>query len=356
MDLIKKYIDEKQFNTAFLISKIHQSQLENNADFKKYFLQIISNIDKELLTDNDLNYINNTVEETKYIKILLLCNWCSSYDLCNLWNKLSKGNFIWNNIKIVWDEPCDYYCIINKPRDDAKFDSKKTILLRMEPNMEKDVKQWGEYWANPPKEDFLHIGYHKEYINNVEWHISKTYNKLLSEEIVKDSNLSNIMTAVLSDKYNDEGHRKRIDFVKFLERMNFDVHIYGGNRFLWNNYKGQLPYHEKDNALLPYKYTFNCENQPVNNYFTEKLIDGILSECLTFYSGCPNIKNIIDERAYIYLELSNFEKDYEIVKSAIENDLWKDRLPYIKAEKNRILNELQFFPRIEKIINEDLAK
>ena len=356
MDLIKKYIDENQFNTAFLISKIYQSEFENNTEFKKYFLEITSSIDNQLLSENDLKYINNITENEKYKKVLLLCNWCSSYDLCNLWNKMSKDKYTWNNIKIVWEEPCDYYCIINKPHDDAKFDPKKTILLRMEPNMEKDIKRWGEYWANPPKEDFLYTGFHKQYLNNVEWHITKNYTELSTVEIVKDDNLNNILSTVLSDKYNDEGHRKRIDFIKFLERMNFDVNVYGGNRFLWNNYKGQLPYHEKNNALLPYKYTFNCENQPVNNYFSEKLVDGILSECLTFYSGCPNIKNIIDERAYIYLELSNFEKDYEIVKSAIENDIWKDRLPYIKAEKNRILNELQFFPRIEKIINEDLAK
>jgi hypothetical protein len=92
------------------------------------------------------------------------------------------------------------------------------------------------------------------------------------------------------------------------------------------------------------------ENFSIKNYYTEKLIDGILSETLVFYSGCYNIKDFIDERAFVYLELSNFENDYEIVKSAIMNDLWSERIEYIRAAKKKILNELQFFPRLEKIV------
>ena len=101
----------------------------------------------------------------------------------------------------------------------------------------------------------------------------------------------------------------------------------------------------------PYKYIFNVENFQINNYYTEKLIDGILSECLVFYHGCPNIKELIDEKAFVWLELSNFEQDYKLIKKAIEEDWWSERLSYIKQAKTKILDELQFFPRLEKIIN-----
>ena len=75
-----------------------------------------------------------------------------------------------------------------------------------------------------------------------------------------------------------------------------------------------------------------------------------MSETLVFYSGCSNIKDYIDERAFVYLELKNFENDYEIIKSAIMNDLWSERIEYIREAKKKILNELQFFPRLEKIV------
>ena len=69
-----------------------------------------------------------------------------------------------------------------------------------------------------------------------------------------------------------------------------------------------------------------------------------------YYDKNSNIKDYIDERAFVYLELKNFENDYEIIKSAIMNDLWSERIEYIREAKKKILNELQFFPRLEKIV------
>jgi hypothetical protein len=155
---------------------------------------------------------------------------------------------------------------------------------------------------------------------------------------------------VLSDKYRDLGHVKRIDFVKFLETKGLRVDVFGGNKFMWQNYKGSLPYHAKDDAMFPYKYVFNVENHEIRNYYTEKFIDGILAECLVFYNGCINIGDFFDTRAFVWLELVDFEHDYAIVKQAIEENWWEQRLPYIQAAKRKILNEMQFFPRLERIL------
>jgi hypothetical protein len=356
MDLINQYINEKQFNVAFLLSKIYKDEndVTNNGDFKNKFLTIISNIDKDLLSENELELLFEYSSKPK-IRVLLLCDWCDSYQICNLWNKMSKNNdYKWNNIQIVWEEPYDYYCIINKPYDDnIQIEPKKTIIFRMEPNMETtQTKYWGDKWINPSKDEYKFVGYHNEHYNNNEWHLSKTYNQLTNEKIEKNRELDNILSTILSDKYYDPGHKKRIDFVKFLENKNFRVDVYGQNKFEWKNYKGSLPSHQKENSLFPYKYVFNCENHSIKNYFTEKLIDGILSECLVFYSGHPNVKEYIDERAFVYLELEDFEKDYEIIKKAMNDNWWSIKLPFIRKEKEKILNELQFFPRLCKIINE----
>lgn len=353
MDLIKKYFNDKQYNTTYILLKIYKKDYENTDEFKKIFLETILNLNSDILLEKEIKIL---FEYKKEIRVLMMCNWCSNKDLCNTWNKMSKGNYKWNNIKIVSDEPCDYYCIINKTfNDEIYFDPKKTILFRMEPFIEKKLELWGEKWATDiNKNDFKFFGSHDKEYNNNEWHISKTYTQLLNESISKNIELSNILSTVLSNKYSDPGHIKRIDFVKFLESKNFHVDVYGQNKFNWVNYKGSLPYHEKDNALLPYKYTFNCENHQIDNYYTEKIIDAILAECLIFYCGCPNIKNFIDQNAFVYLDLEDFEKDYETIKKAIKDDWWSIKLPYIKKAKKRILNELQFFPRIEKIINNQL--
>ena len=288
------------------------------------------------------------------LRIMLLCNWTNSKSLCDTWNKMSKGNYTWNKLQIVWDDiDVDYYVVINCPPINFFPPTEKTILFRMEPHMDRSKYQWGD-WSNPKREMFLFAGFHDTHYNNNEWHISKTYQELKSSS--PEKTVLNILSTLVSDKYKDPGHVKRIDFLKFLQEKGMTVHHFGGNKFGWKNYKGQLPLHQKDDALIPYKYTFNVENHSIPNYYTEKLIDGILSECLTFYSGCPNIKEHIDCRAYVYLELGNFEKDFQTIKRAIEEDWWSERITYIRRAKEKILEERQFFPRLEKIIREHEEK
>ena len=79
--------------------------------------------------------------------IKLLCNWTSTEVLTEIWNKMSKGNKIWNNITMVTgknDIP-DYYVVINKPPNSVQINKKKTLLFRMEPYMNKHPEIWGEY-------------------------------------------------------------------------------------------------------------------------------------------------------------------------------------------------------------------
>ncbi len=293
--------------------------------------------------DNNISGPSISTILSEEISIQLYCNWCDSKELAKRWNKMTKGNYRWNNIHVVWNNKPDYYIILNKPPENAKIIPERTIIFHMEPNMDKHPELWGK-WSIPNKNMYLQVIDHTFGHNNIEWHISKTYQELMDENIVK----TKVFSTILSDKYYDPGHIKRIDFVHYLDDNDVQIDVYGTDKD-YKNFKHSLPYHTKDKGLLPYKYTFNVENNSIPNYFTEKLIDGILSECLVFYSGCENVKEYIDENAFVYLELKNFEQDLELIKKAIKEDWYTKRLSYIKAAKEKILNELQFFPRLENI-------
>lgn len=284
----------------------------------------------------------------KEIKVKLLCHWSDSKSIAELWNKMTKGNYTWNNIRVVWDESPDFYVIINSTND--VFIPAKTVIFRMEPHMIKH-NFWKE-WRDPDDSKFFRVFRHENGdFNNNEWHLSLTYNELMNTKI--DKSVEDVLSVIVSGLYRDEGHIKRTDFVEYLEKHNFPLHIYGReNRWNWKSYKGSLPSHCKEKGLFPYKYTFNAENYSIPNYYTEKLIDGILSECLTFYWGCPNVKEYIDENAFVVLGLSKFEDDMNTIKKAIIEDWWSQRIETIRKEKKRILNELQFFPRLEKLFKE----
>ena len=89
------------------------------------------------------------------------------------------------------------------------------------------------------------------------------------------------------------------------------------------------------------------ENNSIHNYFTEKLVDGVLAECLVFYWGCPNVDMYIDSRAYVQLS-GDFEEDYKTILYMITHNEWERRLDVIKQEKKRIIEKLQMFPRLKK--------
>lgn len=355
-DALQSCITSKNYNLGLLIGKLSSPNVPR---YYELMADIIKNVES---VKTEIKLVQSTQSsqalpalpkrDPNKIRVQLLCNWCPSQELANLWNKMSKGNYTWNNIEIVWEGVVDYFVLINAIHPNIKLDKKRTILFRMEPHMAKNPETWKE-WADPDPKDFLRVLKHEsgDYNNN-EWHLSKTYSELSTQSVEKNLELNGILSTILSAQYRDPGHVKRVDFVKFLEKKGLTVHVFGDNKWEYVNYKGSLPKYCKDGGIFPYKYTFNAENHAINNYYTEKLIDGILGECLTFYWGCPNVKEYIDPRAYVQLDLSNFEKDYDIIKKAIAEDWHSQRLPYIREAKKKILNELQFFPRLEKIIEE----
>ena len=75
-----------------------------------------------------------------------------------------------------------------------------------------------------------------------------------------------------------------------------------------------------------------------------------------FYFGCPNIDDYIDKNAIVILDPKNLQESYETILRAIEEDWWSQRIDCIRKMKKKILNELAFFPTIEKIIKENGKK
>jgi GR25 family glycosyltransferase involved in LPS biosynthesis len=307
--------------------------------------------------------INNPNNVNKYIRIKMICNWTDPKTLCDEWNWMSKGDYKWDDIQITWeDNDIDLYVIINKPKVGDFYIPEKTIIYQMEPQCESlnqswGVKTWGE-WANPDPNKFLMVRKSKKYLNNVLWQLSLTYNYFKNNLIIKDENNFQIISSICSSKYFDPGHIKRIDFLKYIENKNdpsIQLHIFNkDNLHNFKSYQGKLdPYIDKQNGLIPYKYYFMCENNSEHNFITEKLWEPIICETLVFYWGCPNITDYINPLAFVQLDMDNFEKSYQIIKEALENNLWEQRIKYIREEKQKILDYYNFFPTLERIIYDE---
>ena len=302
----------------------------------------------------DVNHIRKT-------RVKMICNWCSSKDLCDEWLKLTKGNYCWNTLQITWEDTnIDYYVIINKPKPGDIYKPERTIIFHMEPWCGESwqtwgVKTWGE-WARPDPAKFLYVRTHDNYMNTGFWQLNMTYTELKEKPITKSELLGNIVSSICSSKYFDPGHKKRIDFMKFIEGKadpSVQLHIFNeDNQHRFVSYAGKArPSIDKEKGIVPYKYYFMCENNAEKNFITEKLWEPILCESLCFYWGCPNVSDYLDPLAYVQLDMDDFEGSFQTMKTAIETNLWEQRLPAIKKAKELILEQYGFFPLLDSIIN-----
>jgi hypothetical protein len=301
----------------------------------------------------------------------------------NTFLRQSKGNNEWEDIKLVIGETeADYYLVVNHPYIPEKrgnlyehnfdyYDSSKSVVMLIEPP-EVVNRTWGK-WEKPQDKDYLKVL--SPAVNRMPawWEIDVPYERLKNGPLFEKTKL---MSAVLTGKTYHPGHKIRVEFFKrYLKTMEgFDLWgrpgpgwpnkwhdnpqkvkaKWGGCEVMgtFKNYHGELPVRNKNQGVLPYEYHFACENSKHKNYFTEKVIDPILADSLPFYWGCPNLHEFIPKESFIQLPLEgDMKRSYEIIQSTIKNNERKDRLPYIQKAKEIIIDELNLFPTLHKIIN-----
>lgn len=284
-------------------------------------------------------------EELKTVRVFT--DWEAPDFVVNFFKKMSKNNDgKWNDMKLLpsTENFSDFDCVLNRPLVPLKQDKDKTIVFMMEPVSAEFQFSIPPEWSAPPSTSVKYFSNH-----NTEWHLSWTYSQFLSQDVVKDE--TKTLSAIVSSKCFLQGHRLRVSLMKYLdEHLNFTpFDIYGSNIFS-NHFVSALPPRVKDNGIFPYKYTMNFENSQVEGYFTEKIVDAILGECLCFYWGCPNLSQYIDPQAYIVLDITNHQQSLEIIRESIANNEWEKRIEIIRREKMRILNHHNMFPRLYKII------
>lgn len=279
------------------------------------------------------------------IKVRLTGFWDNQENLLfHFLNKYNNGKKEFKNIQFVLDSSYDKLVIFSKPNEDiGYYDYNKAMTIMTEPPLSKYINSHQTNYLCPmylplpslPKTVF---GY-KKYGGN-------------GDKITKEK----LMSVVTSDLSFLEGHKKRLIFVSILDKvLGKNVNIFGRNvngTFFKSiyNYKGALE--DKYNGLWKYEYHFACENHFIENYFTEKILDPIIAECLCFYSGCTNVFEYIDERAFILIDIDNFDQSIEKIVRSINNKERQKKIKYIREQKLRLLTTLNPLNIIFMLVNE----
>lgn len=142
-------------------------------------------------------------------------------------------------------------------------------------------------------------------------------------------------------------HYRRYNFTNELITKIPELDIYG---------HGVKAINDKAEALDAYKYHIVIENHVYPHHLTEKLPDAFLGYTLPFYHGCPNATDYFPTESFIPINIDNFDRTVEVIRSTIANNEYKDRLPYIIEARKRVLEEYNLFAVLEREITKREGK
>jgi len=156
------------------------------------------------------------------------------------------------------------------------------------------------------------------------------------------------ITYLMSSKIYTNAHRLRF---MILRRLGDRKQI-GPFEFFMHRSPPRVP--SKDPFYANAKFNIACENQIINNMFTEKLLDCFTSRTVPIYFGCPNLEKYFDPRGVI--QFWTVEQLEEILANLTPED-YESRLPYIQKnyELSRPYCEQNIYQRIENIVAEKLG-
>lgn len=170
------------------------------------------------------------------------------------------------------------------------------------------------------------------------WWIGKTYDELM---VMKPPEKTKLVSAIVSGKTFMRGQAQRLKYcLRFMQNNELD--LYGR----WQHPLSLGELDDKFDGLRDYRYSIAMENGRAQGYFTEKLIDVMLSWTMPLYWGCTNIADYFPEGSYIPIVL-NVD---EMFKTLGEH---KINMEALAEARQLILNRYQFWATIENVITHD---
>lgn len=142
-------------------------------------------------------------------------------------------------------------------------------------------------------------------------------------------------------------HSTRVDFTWRLKDELPELDIYG---------HGVNPMNDKAEVLDPYRFHIAIENHVFDHHLTEKLPDALLGFTVPFYHGAPNTAEYFPKESFIPIDINDYKRARDIIKSHLANNEYSDRLPYVVEARRRVLEEQNLFAIINRKITQQEEK
>tara|TARA_B100002019_G_C21274951_1_gene604972 strand:+ start:1172 stop:2200 length:1029 start_codon:yes stop_codon:yes gene_type:complete len=255
----------------------------------------------------------------------------------------------------------DYWFVfedINSDYDTAYVDPKKIYYLNTETSYEKT------YFLQEHLKLYLDqfhfkFGCYTDFTENyysdlpfLPWMINKKHNEISISEHIRDINFlrnyeptkkSKLISVICSDKIHTVNHKLRYEFIKKLKNH------FGDDLDWFGRGVNRVTY--KWDAIHEYKYQIVLENDSRNNLVSEKLYDSFLGLSFPFYYGASNLNKYFDNDSFKEIDILDTKYSIKTIEEGISSKLYENNLEKLKISREKVLNELNLFERISKLID-----
>tara|TARA_R110002020_G_scaffold262166_5_gene476628 strand:- start:2650 stop:3531 length:882 start_codon:yes stop_codon:yes gene_type:complete len=266
-------------------------------------------------------------------------------------SKQSPSGRRWNKIELTSEiSQADYIIILDgagniHKNDFNLFKEKPKIFLQREPEQVQ-----GKIRVN--KNKFVKYVDYDTKCPYVDWWLDYDYNYLANLKYQDLNKRKQNPICIVTGKGFTDGHRKRLSFL-IKNQYKTEIDFYGKRDIskMFTNYVGVPEYYntsKRDKSrIFEYDVSISMENGSRKNFFT-RVAEDLLCWALPIYWGCPNLQDFLPKGSYRYIDI---DKDY--TKQELTHLLRKPEEKEIKAiaeAREIILNEYNFFPYVEKIL------
>jgi hypothetical protein len=286
--------DIKSNEPIFIHKEINFQLLEQERNnyvdkFDKYIGNILSTVYLRILSDSGTS---NNMED---------------------WMQTDKLSYIYNKPVILTKKDDFTHCIIiNSGMPHLNINKNKVVGISHEPTLPQEpvLSQLIEYSKNNMSKYFIGDK------NNLPepftegqpfmFHNTTRYNNIIKTKFC---------SIVISGKQFTMGHKYRHQLVEAILKTDLpiDIYGYGAETYKQKMDDPRLKYSLENTLKNPfgtdpfidYKFHICIENMVSNNYFSEKIINPLLSNVIPIYYGCKKIDNYFDN----IIKLSGNEED-----------------------------------------------
>jgi hypothetical protein len=236
---------------------------------------------------------------------------------------------------VIYDDP--------SPKLRTRVPVERRILFVGEPPAVKEyyphfVNQFGVVVSPQEHKGFKGIWLQKH--GALVWFFGQTFDQLCSANF---DNKQCDLSAVISAARKYPVHRQRYEFMlKVKDVLGDRLHWYG---------RGIQDIELTSEAFIPSRYCIAMENNFVEHFWTEKLSEVYLAQSFPFYSGGPNLRRYFNEKAFEYIDIDDPVGSAKKIEQAMDNNLYEERLPFIKEARQKVLFEYNIFNEAWKIIS-----